>query len=761
MRTRSGCFFLVAMVGATVLPAHAEILPSDPPFSQCAAEFVVMPQLPFAIPAGDDGQTTRVIADNSQVEGEVEKTYSFTGGVTLQRGAQWLQGDHVAYRNAHTDVDASGNVNIWQNDLLLSGERAQFSFEHERGVIERARFFLKQGHARGDAARIVIDSKTQTTLQHTTYTTCDQQNDVWRLHAGSLILNTADNIGTATQVWIDFMSVPFVYFPYLNFPLAGRKSGLLFPTFGRSGRSGIRVAQPFYWNIAPDRDATFTVQNFSARGQQLLGEFRYLNPRSGGQLNFEYLPQDKIAGADRSYVAYAHHASPAPAWTSELNYRYASDKDYFANFGDRLSTAATVHLERNARLSYRGERLTAQAAVIDFQTLDDSIIENARPYKILPQLTLQTQPQADYLGLRPQLSADAVRFDRPTKVSGTRVTLYPSVSYPIEGVAGYLRPKLGIHHTQYALTRQATDTADDPTRTLAVFSTDSGLSFERDLDVNARGFVQTLESRLYYLYVPYRDQKRLLVDGSVRNELCFDCGLSGLSYAQLFAENRFAGGDRFGDANQFSLALTTRVLDPAGVERLSASVGRIYYLRDREVTMPGVAPGARADTAPRSDIVGELRAHPLHYLDISATAQWNNALAAYTQANLLLRYQPHKRRIMNFGVRLNRDPATGKLTQQELDASVVWPLLPNWNLIARRNYSLLDSRDKEWIAGLEYDGCCWALRAVSHGYVLPSTTQTPTLQNSFMLQLELKGLASVGQDITTLLEKPEHGIAGY
>ena len=754
-----------ALLLVALQPSYAEILPTDLPFSQCAADFVIMPSTPFTIPADDDGQTTHIVADDSQAEGEIDKAYTFTGSVTLQRGTQWLQGDRIVYRSTHSDADASGNVNIWQDDLLLSGGRARFSFETQRGAIERARFFLKQRHARGEAERIDLDSKTKTTLRHTTYTTCEQQDESWHLYAGSLTLNTADNVGTATNVWIDFKSVPFLYFPYLDFPLAGRKSGLLFPTFGRSGRSGLRVAQPFYWNIAPHRDATLTLQNFSARGQQLLGEFRYLNPKSMGQLNFEYLPKDKIATTDRSYVAYAHHMSPAPAWVGDLNYRYASDKDYFVDFGDRLSTAATVHLERNARLSYRGESITAQAAVIDFQTLDDTILESNRPYRILPQLTLQAQPQHDYLGVRPQLSAEAVRFDRQTKVSGTRVIMYPSVNYPLDGVAGFIRPKLGVHHTQYALTRQASDTPSDPTRTVPVFSTDSGLIFERDLDFNQRGFIQTLEPRLFYLYVPYRDQKRLIVDGALHNELCFDCGLSTLSYSQLFAENRFSGGDRFGDANQFSLALTTRVLDPTGVERMSASIGQIHYLHDREVTLPNIAAGSSTDTARLSDIIAELRAHPLHYLDVTSTLQWNNILDAYTQATLQLRYQPRKRKIINFGVRLTRDPLTGVLTQQELDASIFWPVLPNWNLIARRDYSLLDSRDKEWIAGLEYDGCCWALRAVSHGYVINTTlsngTQHSVLQNSFMLQLELKGLASVGQDIINLLEKPEHGIAGY
>lgn len=757
MRAGFHPFFAVGILAMALPPVQAEILPEDLPFSQCAAEFVSLPQMPFTVPADDDARTTRIVADDAQMEGESEKTYSLTGGVTAQRGAQWLQGDRVVYRNTSSEADAIGNVKLWQSDLLLSGDRARFSFDRESGIIQRARFFLKQRHARGAAEQIDIDSKTQTTLHRTTYTTCDQNDNSWHLHARRLTLNTAKNVGTATHVWVDFMNVPIFYFPYLDFPLAGRKTGLLFPTFGRSGRSGVRVAQPFYWNIAPHRDATLTVQNFSARGQQLLGEFRYLNPKSTGQLNFEYLPQDKIASANRRYVAFAHHASPAPAWVADLNYRHASDQNYFVDFGDRLSTATTLNLERNARLSYRGEVVNAQAAVVDYQTLDNSII-----YKKLPELTLRIQPQRDYLGLRPQFSADAVRFEQRTQVSGTRVIAYPSVSYPIEGVAGFIRPKLGVHHTQYALTRQAADTSSDPTRTLPVFSTDAGLVFERELDFNERGFMQTLEPRWFYLYVPYRDQQRLLVNSATQNELCFDCSLSAPSYAQLFAENRFSGGDRFGDANQYTLALTSRVLDPAGVERLSASIGQIHYLRDRQVTLPGVAAGSAINSARRSDVIGELRAHPLRYVDVSSTLQWNPTLDTMTQATLRLRYQPHKRKILNFGVRLARDPATGTLTQHELDASVFWPVLPNWNLIARRDYSLLDTRDKEWIAGLEYDGCCWALRAVSHGYM--ATTNSPNgtqFQNSFMLQLELKGLASVGQDITNLLERPEHGIAGY
>ena len=753
-------FFLPMILGVATVTVHAEILPTDPPFSQCATEFVSMPSLPFAVPVADDARITRVVADDVQVEGKTDKIYTFTGGVTIQRGPQWLQGDRVVYRNTHSEADVIGNIKMWQSDLLLSGDRARFSLDRERGAIEGARFFLKERHARGAAQQIDVDSKTQTTLHHTTYTTCDQQDNSWRLHARRLTLNTADNVGTATHVWIDFMRVPFFYFPYLDFPLAGRKSGLLFPTFGRSGRSGIRVAQPFYWNIAPHRDATVTVQNFSARGQQLLGELRYLNLKSAGRLNFEYLPQDKLASADRSYVAYTHHWSPAPAWMADLNYRYASDKDYFADFGDRLSTATTLILERNARVSYRNDVLSAQAGVVDYQTLGSSII-----YKKLPELLLRAQPQRDYLGIRPHLSADAVRFEQQTQVSGTRLIAHPSLSYPLEGIAGFIRPKLGVHHTQYALTRQATDTLSDPVRTMPVFSTDSGVIFERELDFNERGYVQTLEPRLFYLYVPYRDQKRLLVDAASRNELCFDCGLSALSYSQLFAENRFSGGDRIGDANQYSFALTSRVLDPVGVERLSASIGQIYYLRDRNVTLPNVAPGSSIDTVRRSDIVAELRAHPLRYLNVSSVVQWSSTLDVATQATMQLRYQPHKRKILNFGMRLTRDPVTGTLTQQELDASVFWPVLRNWNLIARRNYSLLDSRDKEWIAGLEYDGCCWALRAVSHGYLLnttlPNGTQGPVLQNAFMLQLELKGLASVGQDITNLLERSEHGIAGY
>lgn len=739
--------------------ANAEVVPHDALWNQCATEFLATKRPSINMPASAEPNTTIVVADEAEARGAAEKIYTFSGAVTLQRGTQSMQGDTVIYHDAESTAEATGNVQIWQRDLLVTGSAARYFFAHERGTMEQANYFLPDRHARGAAAQVDLDSSSTTTLQNTTYTTCAPGDESWNLHARTLTLDSAQNIGTATHVWVDFKSVPIFYFPYVNFTLSGRKSGFLFPTFGRSTSLGTRVAVPFYWNIAPQRDATLTLQNMTRRGPQLLGEFRYLNARSAGQLDVEYLGHDDVADASRSFVKYEHHWSPSSRWIADANYRYASDKTYFVDFGDRLSSTGIVHLERNARVEYRSDVVGVLAGVVDYQTLDETIASPDRPYRKLPEVTLRVSAPRDHLGLRAVLNADAVRFDRAERVSGTRLHLLPSVTAPFEGVAGFLRPKLGLHHTQYILDRQLPESDDQPALTTPVASIDSGLVFERDMTFGKTAYTHTLEPRAFYLYAPYRNQRSLIVDANGQ-ERVFDTSLNALSYSQLFSENRFSGGDRVGDANQLALALSSRVFDNAGVERVVGSVGRIYYAQDREVTLPG----AVVETEARSDIVAELRARPIRDLDITSTLLWDEQTETFSQSTLQMRYMSHARRIVNVGLRQSRD-TLGVLTQQETDVSFFWPVATHWNVIGRSNYSVLFHRHKEWLVGVEYDSCCWSFSMVARRYVSNTNeadwADHPDEQNSLMLQLQLKGLSNVGQDIEGLLGSAEHGIAGY
>lgn len=752
MRPARSHYCMLAALTAALNCAQAE----DAPWPLCPIPFVAIPALP---PSSAKATETHVESDRAETRGEGAKSYTFLGNGLVRRGDQWVRAERIDYREDTSEASARGAVQMGQGDLLLQGDAAQIWFDQNRATIDQARFFLPQRHARGDADRAEFRSKTEATLTGMRYTTCNAGDDSWYLHGRTLTLDTANNVGTATHVWVDFHGVPFLYFPYLNFPLAGRKSGLLFPTFGRSSTLGTRVAVPFYWNIAPNLDATLTLQNLTDRGQQWLGQFRYLQPNYRGEMNFEVLPDDKVTDQDRVYTELRHLWTPSARWVNTIDYRRASDGDYFDDFGDRLSSTSVVHLERSARSSYSSDLVRLQGNVLDYQTLDETVLPSQRPYRKLPEITLSAGPPQSFGGFRAQVDAAAVNFERADRVSGARLNVNPSVSYPIDGVAGFLRPKLGARYTAYAL-RNASSTVDDrPARATSVFSVDGGLYFDREMNWFGERWQQTLEPRAFYLYVPYHDQSNQIVDANGAEQR-FDTELNGFSYGQLFSENRFSGGDRDGDADQVALALTTRVLDARGAERLSASIGRLFYFRDREVVLPGGA----FETAPYSNVVGELTARPIPFLSATVTAQYSSDLDTVTESVTQLRYQPQRRKIANVALRLAKD-ANGEFTQHETDVSIFWPIHTHWNFIGRRNYSLRDHRHKEWLAGLEYDSCCWALRLVTRSYVTnledAQWAEHAETNRTLMLQLELKGLSSVGQNIQSLLENQEHGIAGY
>jgi LPS-assembly protein len=761
-RQRTTTVVIAAMIAVAGRPAHAEILPEGASWTLCRSPFVTPPQLKWTMPPATQPGVTTVESDALRAETGDGRVHTFEGNTLVQRDDQWLRADRVEYTETSQDADIAGNVQFGQEEIILEGARGRYSFSTRQGAFEHARVFLPERHARADASEIALVSPGVSTLTDIRFTTCDVDDNSWYLRAQSLRLDTVDDVGTARNVWAEFKGVPVFYFPYLSFPLADRKSGLLFPTLGRSSRLGHRVAVPYYWNIAPNQDATFTLQHFTERGQQVLGEYRYLQSRYRGEVDLEVLPNDHVTRDDRVYAALRHHWSPVASWVADLDYSYVSDDDYFRDFGDRLSTASISQLERSARVTYLGPNTQLRALLLDYQTLDATIAESVRPYRKLPEVTLHADAPDAYLGLRWQLNAEAIRFAAAERVSGTRVLLFPSASYPVEGLSGFLRPKLGVRHISYALEQQASDVNARPAVTAPVFSVDSGLFLEREFTLEQASWQQTLEPRLFYLYVPYRDQRRLLVDEDGITERVFDTSLTTLGYAQLFQENRFAGGDRIGDANQATLAVTTRFLDPRGVDRLNASLGRIYYLRDRTVTLPGAAP----ETAAYSNLIGELRARPATTVYASITGQWDEAADDVSEGVVQLRYQPYERKIANLAYRLTRDPNNrDEIAQKDTDVSLFWPLHRNWNAIARHNYSLKHRHSKEWLAGVEYDSCCWALRVVSRTYVSnindPAWGDHPNESHALLLQLELKGLSNVGQSINSLLENTEHGIVGY
>ena len=667
---------------------------------------------------------------------------SFAGDVQIRQGARALRADEVRYQRQQQLVQASGAIRYRDDGLEATATHAEFNLLTDSGQLDQASYLFAPRHARGEAAQARVETAQVLELHEATYTTCDPGNDDWLLRASQVRLDRTSGRGTAKHVSVDFKGVPIFYWPYLRFPIDDRRqSGFLTPTFASSNRVGLALSAPYYLNLAPNYDATITPRLLSKRGIQLQNEFRYLTESHVGAVNLELLPHDRAFGDSRTLFTLRDQGVLAPGWTSEVDFSYASDEQYFSDLGNSLSLASITHLERRADIRYTGDDWSLLGRLQGFQTMDPNIALVDRPYQRLPQLLFRGElPDSSY-GLRYRVRGEYVYFYRNDSVVGSRVDLEPGVSLPLNYRAGYLTPSLHLRQTSYLLGNTDPGANERPSRTLPVFSLDGGLFFERPLAWRGEAYTQTLEPRVYYLYVPYQNQDDIPI---------FDSAALDFSFSQLFRDNRFSGSDRVADANQITLALTSRLLEQdSGDERLRASAGQIFYFRDQLVTLNPSGLGGRNDS---SDLVGELdyRLSPAWYA--RAAAQWNVDHQQTRRSTVQFHYQPDRKHIVNLGYRLRDDI---DIPLEQTDVSFLWPLGTGWSIVGRWNYSLEDSLNLDSFLGFEYNSCCWALRVVARDYISGTTGDNNT---GVYMQFELKGLTQLGDTVGGLLER---GILGY
>ncbi len=687
------------------------------------------------------GSPTHLTADRASIR--ENRIYELHGNAIMNRPGERLTADYLSYDNSTDMARARGQVRLVQQGITVTGTRAELQTGTRKGELQDAHYRLPARHARGSAQAFYLEGPGLKRLQHATYTTCDAGHDGWLLSARQVNLFQNEGIGVARDVKVAFKGVPILYSPYLSFPIDDRrKSGFLMPSFGSSGNSGTDIQAPYYWNIAPNRDATITPRIMSKRGIQLGTEVRYLNRRDRGQLNLNYLPSDREYGADRYQVAFRDTATPMSHVATDVLFNQVSDARYFQDLGNNLSTASITNLERHAQATYYGSWWSLFGQAQDYQTVDTTIPVASRPYQRMPQLRFQATPPLNAGGLDYRVDAEYVRFARPDNPPGsplgTRIDLKPRVSLPLGGAAYFVTPALAVEYTRYQLQDTAPGQPTDPSRTVPLFDVDSGLFLERNVTFGAQHFVQTLEPRAYYLYVPYRNQSDIPV---------FDTSLYDFNFEQMFQPNRFSGPDRVGDANQLTLAVTSRLLEPeTGAQNLSASLGQIYYFRNRRVTLsPNTAPATQNSSA----LVGDINLQLSADWQTSAGLQWDPHARQTDLAGYQFRYRRDNRHIANFAYRYRRN------LLKQTDLSFLWPLAGAWSAVGRWNYSLLDRQTVDAFIGAQYDSCCWAVQIVSRSYINGIGGQR---NHSLYLQLVLKGLGDIGNPIGTLLES---GILGY
>jgi LPS-assembly protein len=726
---------VIVWTGLAIAGANA-VQAEEPKWQYCAPSPAASTVIPdTAVQA--EGSAMRFTADSISKEGDA---YQLEGSVVGTRGDQRLEAQRLFYNEQTDQARAEGEVRYQVGSRLLTSDSASLQLGKDTGQFSPARFWLTDRHIRGQADKIELQGTAVSELQQAQFTTCDEGDSAWLLRASSLRLDTKANEGVATHARVEFMHIPIFYFPYLSFPLQGRKTGFLSPSIGESTVGGTELGIPWYWNMAPNRDATLTPRYMSKRGTLLEGEFRYLNLNNAGQLELAHLSNDRVFNDDRSALQFKHTGEPAAGWRTQVDYRYVSDKEYLDDFGNNLASSSITHLERRGTVDYQAENWRASLLLQGFQTLDDTLPVTARPYQRLPQLLFNTRVWSGPAGIEAAVGAEAVQFDRAEGVVGSRLDLQPYVSWPLRTAPGFLIPKLTLRHTQYSLKNVDPGSDAEPSRSLPLFSMDSGLIFERELSAAGRAVRQTLEPRLYYLYVPKREQSNLIVDESSISRV-FDSSLPLFGIDQLFRENRFNGADRVGDANQLSTALSTHFFDAQGRELLSASLGRILYFQDREVTLPG----ALVQTDKVSNWVAELKSHWTPEITARTSLQWDANDHKLDRGTLDWRYQKDIHRVLRLAYRFERD------TLKQVDVAGMWPITARWHVVGRWLRSINDQTTLETLKGIEYESCCWATRIVQRQYRSDATVEE--LSDSIWLQLELKGLTSVGRKVENLLAR--------
>ncbi|MFZ5529475.1 MAG: LPS-assembly protein LptD [Pseudomonadota bacterium] len=653
-----------------------------------------------------------------RLQGHQNREVEATGAVEVHKGEQSIYADHAVYSEPDDTVTATGNVRYEQPGARITGPRLEVQLEQETGYAESPIYNLEEIKAHGKAERFLFEGHKKYRARNAVYTSCEADNE-WELHVNNLGLDYERDVGTAFNTVIFFKGVPLLYSPYLSFPLHDRrKTGFLTPSVGNTGKTGGEVILPFYWNIAPQRDATISSRFLSKRGLMLNNEFRYLEASYSGRLEADALPNDRVRHQNRYRLAVSHGQNWQGGWNGYLNLQTVSDDTYFTD----LSV-----------LSYASGPRNFSGRVQRFQTLQDPLAPTTPPYHRTPQLLLNWGKPIDY-GVSASLGTEWVNFSHPTLVNGRRLILYPSASRQFSNIYASVTPKLGVHWTQYTLDYNTT-TLRDTTRSVPIFSLDGQVTFVRDANWRGESFTQTLEPRLYYVYAPYREQNQLPN---------FDTGPVGFGFPQIFSENQFSGGDRINDANRVTLGVTSRLLEADnGNERMRLTVAERFYLRPQRVTLNAL-PSSEA----RSDILSALSARVTRLLSLDATAQYNPRDRVTENYSLGLRYLPQAGQVLNLSYRFTRN------TLRQVDASAQWPLAGRWQGLARWNYSLQDKSILEGLAGLEYNAGCWSLRLVAHRFA----SATEDKVNSLFLQLELNGLSNVGNNPLDILRQ---NIPGY
>ena len=698
--------------------------------------------LPDTLPANVSSESAQAVGGElpvellgEEVESVGDELVRLKGDAEVKRGRQSMAADEIIYHRQSDEVEGKGNVVVRsQRGDQFKSTYARFHVETQIGFADEVEFELADEGpgrddkvivaGRGHADKINFEGQDVARLENVTYSNCVKGQDDVLMTASEMTLDQATGRGTAKNATIKFKGVPIFYSPYLSFPINNeRKSGFLAPSIGTESDSGFILATPYYFNLAPDYDATLTPRYYSKRGPQLAGEFRYLLPTGQGHIYGEVLPSDDLFNdKNRTALVFKHQQDITERWDANINLQHVSDTSYYRDFSNDIQRWSASYLPQTANTGYRTDHWNFSAGLFSYQVIDDTVASSAEPYDRLPRLRARSNYPVHSSGVRYGLETELVQFDHDEKVDGLRWDATPYVEYPLDKIWGFVTPRASLRHTSYNLSGQAAGLSDSPSRTVPVFSVDSGLFFERKASWNKLPFIQTLEPRLFYVNIPEENQDDIPL---------FDTSSLNLNnFSNIYREHRFFGRDRVGDTNQLTIGLTSRMLSTdTGQEWMRASIGQVYFLDDREVNL---TPGT-INTTDKSDLLAEITARLTDNWRTSAYLQWDESASELAQARANINFNEGKLKRFGLSYRYINN------LQKQIGINVRWPLAPRWQFIFDDQYSIKQSENLRALLGLEYDGCCWKTRV----YAQRRIDSNNEFRNSFIFELELDGLGSI------------------
>lgn len=744
---------LAAVQGAWAQSAPA--LPDEPPLVLRRS-----PQLTENILPRERSQRPSIV-QGDRISGRPDLETTVEGNASLRRGDTVIRADRLNYDQPQDLATAEGDVRVNQAGNIYEGPRLQLKLETFEGFFDSVRYQLLTNGAHGTADRVDFVDSDRTIARRATYTTCRREDDqpgwkpAWFLSAENLRTDSAEGVGVAENVQLHFMGMSSPALPSVSFPLDDqRKSGILPPVIGMDSVNGLELTLPYYWNIAPNRDATFTPSVMSKRGINIANEFRYLEKDYSGEVRFDLMPDDQLRNRDR-WGLWLRHRQNFNAGTlgmdtlsANLSVDRVSDDDYWRDF-TRTPTLTSRQLSADGTVNWSKGDWSGRLFAQKWQTLTYTEAPITPAYDRLPQLTAN-YALYDWNGFDFSFNNELTRFSANSTQQGQpnadRLFSQVQLSRPFVRPGYYVTPKLTLSGTSYSFDGPLSNGATSANRTVPTFSLDTGMTFERETSLFGKAYTQTLEPRAFFVNTPYRDQSTLPV---------YDTAKSDLSLASLFTENEFTGNDRISATKAVTLGVTSRLIDPdTGFERARFGIAQRRRLSDQLVTLPG----GTASTDRASDVVTGAQININPQWSVEGAVQYNPQIDKSERRAITARYTPGPYRSLSASYRYQDDRiSVNNSGYESIDLGWQWPLNDlwgdkgspkaggglgggRWYAVGRVNYSLRDKVVTDAVMGVEYDGCCYIGRVVLEKV----STGVATATKRIMFQIEFMGFTSLG-----------------